>query len=420
MQIALFILYFLLFSAIFHAFKLNKNTGLPSILLIIIFGVKVVASSVNLYFHNNILSHSDVSFFHWQSIGELQTFKTNPKAFLNEWLFNWGEAEGRLNFFKRENNPFWSNLGSLFHGKFMVLSNILSFGHIYVNVIFYNVFFFWGQLLLYKTFYQLQPQKKWLYLVSIFFIPSVLFWCSGIHKDGWILTAIGFICYFGLKYKNTFSIQALLIVLINLCLLFIIRYFYFLCFLPPLFLWIFSKYTHQKMRFFLLSYVLFFTLFFTLQYIFPSLDPMQIVANKQSDFLTLSGFTDIYLPKLENSFWSYIQCLPYALYHILLLPNFSIHDPIRYQIAALDSYLIFITILVAFRFIKKTHLNTSYYLFLLFFSISIYLFIGFTIPNEGALVRYKSEFTALLIPTLIALSEIPFLKRFYVADHQIN
>jgi hypothetical protein len=360
-----------------------------------------------------------VSFFHWQSIGELQTFKTNPKAFLNEWLLNWGEAEGRLNFFKRENNPFWSNLGSLFHGKFMVLSNILSFGHIYVNVIFYNVFFFWGQLLLYKTFYQLQPQKKWLYLVSIFFIPSVLFWCSGIHKDGWILTAIGFICYFGLKFKNSSSVKVIFIILFNLLLLFTIRYFYFLCFLPPFFLWIFSKYTNQKMRFFMLSYVLFFTLFFTLQYIFPSIDPMQIVANKQSDFLTLSGFTDIYLPKLENSFCSYIQCLPYALYHILLLPNFSFHDPLRYQIAALDSYLIFITILIAFRYIKKNHLNTSYYLFLLFFSISIYLFIGFTIPNEGALVRYKSEFTALLIPTLIALSEIPFLKRFYTPENRV-
>jgi hypothetical protein len=146
---------------------------------------------------------------------------------------------------------------------------------------------------------------------------------------------------------------------------------------------------------------------------------MQIVANKQSDFLTLSGFTDIYLPKLENSFWSYIHCLPYALYHIFLLPNFSFHDPLRYQIAALDSYLIFITILIAFRYIKKNHLNTSYYLFLLFFSISIYLFIGFTIPNEGALVRYKSEFTALLIPTLIALSEIPFLKRFYTQENKI-
>jgi hypothetical protein len=45
----------------------------------------------------------------------------------------------------------------------------------------------------------------------------------------------------------------------------------------------------------------------------------------------------------------------------------------------------------------------------------MYLFIGYTIPNCGALVRYKSEFTALLIPALVALSEVPFLKRFYVA-----
>jgi hypothetical protein len=41
------------------------------------------------------------------------------------------------------------------------------------------------------------------------------------------------------------------------------------------------------------------------------------------------------------------------------------------------------------------------------------LFIGYTIPNCGALVRYKSAFTCLLIPSLVALSEVPFLARFY-------
>jgi hypothetical protein len=53
---------------------------------------------------------------------------------------------------------------------------------------------------------------------------------------------------------------------------------------------------------------------------------------------------------------------------------------------------------------------------LLFFGATVYLFIGYTIPNAGALVRYKSEFTVVLLSALVGLSEVPFLKRLYSKD----
>ena len=52
------------------------------------------------------------------------------------------------------------------------------------------------------------------------------------------------------------------------------------------------------------------------------------------------------------------------------------------------------------------------YFIVLLFALSMYIFIGYTIPNAGALVRYKSEFTILLLASLVALSEVKWLNEY--------
>ena len=47
-----------------------------------------------------------------------------------------------------------------------------------------------------------------------------------------------------------------------------------------------------------------------------------------------------------------------------------------------------------------------------FFAFSMYIFIGYTIPNCGALVRYKSEFTVLLLACFVALSDYEKLNKY--------
>lgn len=391
---------------------IKQHTGLSNLQLQLLFALKLLAGVVNLYIHNNVFSTSDAAFYYWQSMGELQIALQRPSHFIHEWLFNWGDITGRYNIFNKENTPYWSNLGSLFHGKFMTLSNILSFGHFYVNVIFYNFFFFIGQLLLYKSFYTLRPDKKYLLLITIFLIPSILFWCSGIHKDGWVLTALGILAYYTIKLQNKYQVHYLSIVLCALLFLLLIRYFYFVCIVPAYLLWIFTQNKQNKFGIYTIAYLSIVLLFLTYGYLDPTHNPMMIIINKQQEFLTLKGISDVKVNILEPSIWSFISNAPRALYHILLLPDFNLSDPIRYQIASLDSMLVCIFIGIGFMYFKLKNTNHSFLLFALYFSITVYVFIGYTIPNSGAIVRYKSEFTALLLPTLVCLSEIPWLDRF--------
>ena len=409
MQLFLFIFYFALTSYILYRLKLHRDTGISSAVLLLLFALKIGAGVLNLYLHNNVFTNSDAAFYHWQSMEELKVAGQHPIAFLQEWLFNWGDISGRINFLQRENTPYWSNLGSLFHGKFMTLSNLLSFGHIYVNVIFYNVFFFIGQVFLYKTFFTLRPDKKELLIFSIFLIPSILFWCSGIHKDGWILAALGCLTFATLKIHYKFKPRYVFIILSSLFFILIIRYFYFICILPAYLLWIFTKDNPKRVPIYLMCYALFALAFLCYGYLDPTHNPMWLIINKQKDFLALNGISDFHLNELEPTVSSFLQNLPQAIYHILIMPIFKLEAPLRYQMASLDSLFVAGLILLTVIHIKRSNLNSSFYLFGVFFSITVYLFIGYTIPNSGALVRYKSEFTALLLPSLICLSEIPLL-----------
>lgn len=370
---------------------------------------------LNLQVHYNDFVTNDVGFYHIQSLKDLSVLQHEPTKFLQNWLFKWGDASGRMNLFKPENMSFWSSIGMQFHYKYMTLSNIFSMGSIHVNVIFYNLLYFAGQLALYKTVYRIQPEKKLWFLVSIFLIPSVLFWCSGIHKDGLILAAVGFVFYFLHRFLTQHRKLDILYVLLFLIMLSTVRYFYVLIILPGLFGWVVFHQKQQQFLKFCILYILAIFVLFNIDQLLPAIQPLQLISNKQSDFKRAIGYSDMRTPDLLPTWSSYVKNFPIALQHIFLQPSFSWQAPIKYQLAALDAIVVLaLIILFAVHVRRNTSKQTSsqaIFYTMLFIGISVYIFIGYTIPNCGALVRYKSEFTVLLLTGLIGLSDIPTVKK---------
>jgi hypothetical protein len=294
----------------------------------------------------------------------------------------------------------------------MTLATIISFGHQYVNVVIYNLPFFIGQLLLYKAFYRQQPEKKWLFVLVIFLVPSVLFWCSGIHKDGWVLTAFGLIFYSLSRYISDRKSKYLIALLAGLFLLFIVRYFYFIALMPLLVLWIISRNSKYLPVFYAAALLVTAALFFNIHRFLPAVNPMKMVQSRQTEFLGLIGYSDMKTPRLENNFSSYAQHFTTALNHVFLRPTLKFPDLRKYQVSAVDNYLILLLLISLLIFIKRKNFRNGLLLSSFLFACSMYLFIGYTIPNCGALVRYKSEFTVLLLAAAVGLSELPFLYRF--------
>ncbi len=88
---------------------------------------------------------------------------------------------------------YWSDVNSFAVCRFNVLFYLMGFGSFLGNTIVMNVVLYAGVWRFYKLLVQeFQAQEKPLAVVLLF-IPSVLFWGSGILKDGWCLTASFFI-----------------------------------------------------------------------------------------------------------------------------------------------------------------------------------------------------------------------------------
>lgn len=414
MQYLLFIFYLCFFSLFFYSFRFNKETGLSSWMIIFIFLTKVMFGCMNLYFLNREYLSTDSTGFYWQSIGELRHMHENPEAFFKEWLFNWGEMRGRFNFLNKENMVFYNHLGTLLLMKFMTFSNILSFGHQYVNVIFFNVVFFSGQLALYKVFYLKDTANKWWYVGCVFLIPSVLFWCSSINKDGFMLCSIGLLVYSTYRYLSHKKASWILAILVSMLLVFITRYFYFLCLLPPYLLWLFGKNVKNKVVLFGIVYFAIICIFFNAKYLNPHLDPMKMVQQRQLEFILSKGRSEISMPVLSSSWLNYVKAIPVSLNHVFMQPSyFNWHD-LHYKLAALDNYLILGFLLFFLIQVKRKKMNDSFYLFMFAFALSSYLFIGFTISNVGAIVRYKSEFTLMLLSALIGMAELKTYRSLFI------
>jgi hypothetical protein len=76
-------------------------------------------------------------------------------------------------------------------------------------------------------------------------------------------------------------------------------------------------------------------------------------------------------------------------------------------LSTLENYLLLVLIVLGCTKLKHTNRTQRQFLTLIFsFSILLALFIGWTVPIVGAIVRYKVILIGLLIPSLIALWKI--------------
>ena len=83
---------------------------------------------------------------------------------------------------------------------YLSLKYIEEFLHLYyINIIFYSFISMFGPIAIYRVMNDVYPAKKWQLLIAVFLIPSFLFWCSGIHKDGLIFSCTAVIVFHLIK-----------------------------------------------------------------------------------------------------------------------------------------------------------------------------------------------------------------------------
>jgi hypothetical protein len=393
-------LYLLLFCFLITRISFFVKSNINKKILVAIFIIKVAAGFAYAFFYQlpAYRINSDTFRFFAYSTKETDLLLRNPLGFLKD-LFSYSyQSSG--NIFSGENS-YWNDLKSNVIIKLMAVFNVFSFTNYYINIVFFNFLFLFGLIGFYRLMQLYSTTNKWLLIGSIFLIPSFLFWCSGVHKDGLIFSAAGLaFWYFNLCLSKTFTLLRVLILAGLFMLIFSLRNYVCFALLLSFFGWYFATKSNKKTAF-IYVYAFCIVLFFVSPFLHPKLNFPKYITLKQQEFKKLNGGSAVVVQDLEPQFSSFIKYFPNAVDMAFLRPHISEIKNKSYIPAILENLIILIIPVICFAFKKENFQLNNFSLACLCFAFSILLITGYTITFSGAVVRYKS----LILPFLIA----PFL-----------
>jgi hypothetical protein len=386
-----------------------KNTAINQKVLLGLFLIKVIAGiaigwvAIHIYGPGN--DYWDVNDYARE---EYQLLLTNPGKYLTN-IFT-SDYEGGYTGIFNSFDSYWNDLKGNIVIKLVSVFNIFSRGDYYINSLFFNFIVFFGHVILYRLFIKVFPGRQLWVIIGCFLLPSTLYFVSGIHKDGIVFLMLAVLIYsvYQSLSKNRFTVKRLSYILTSLILLFLVRNFVLLALLPALFAWILSAKTQwNTVIIFTLVYLLSGMLFFNISSLVAKINPPEIIVKKQTEYLKLpNAATQIGLTPLQPTFKSFAANAPQAIGHILLLP-YPGKQPVNSLLPFSFELFFYLFLLLRLHFFWRKDAatcNKPFLFFVLFFTCTVFLFIGYIVPNIGSLVRYRSLFYPFIItPVLCCL-----------------
>lgn len=369
--------------------KLIKN-GFNSRFIIIFFIAKCLAGIAYTYIAIKYIPKADVPVLFADGLELYNTLLKNPTAFLG--MLHDTFYINDLNLVNTDSSFIQSAFGGIRFLHFFF--DLFSFGNIYTNTILFNglaawaFLRFWGFII---NVLKLEAAGIWFFLM-----PSAFFYTTTIFKEG--ISFILIVTMLPIIYRLFKSFTA--IRFSTFILLFIILFFFkpltAVTFLGALAIWgLMTAFPHKKKLIAGLFGIITISGFFLLKYINHLLDLPQYIINRQQEFSTLEANSKIPVAILEPNFGSFMQALPTVLNNVFLKPLPGEGGKSMYYTFTIEIFC-FWALLLATWFKNKFKANFSsisplvWALFLC--GMANLIIIGYTIPNIGAITRYRSIF----------------------------
>jgi hypothetical protein len=295
--------------------------------------------------------------------------------------------------------------------KGLAVLNLLSGKNYYTDVLLFEFLTIAGPLLLFKLLAREFPQRTGMNFLLIFFIPSIVFWCSGIRAEALLLLGMVSLIYNGLAYTRNGGVRHIAGILAGLLVLLLIRYQFLIFFLPAYFAFIYSA--GKKVSgpvFFNRVYVILILIFISSLFLPPAFQLSRPLQQAQQGFFLLKGNTRYTLDSLEPGPVSFLKILPQAIANSSLRPWPWEGKNLLQSVSAVEVLLLLAGLLYYMTGPRRKEqvAHPLYWLFL-FYGLSQLVGIGYTVPFPGAIVRYRS--IAFLLLYLFLFAGNPLVQR---------
>lgn len=308
--------------------------------------------------------------------------------------------------------------------RFHALVRLVSFGIAPVHIMFYNFISLIGILYLIKFIKNFIQKKDELILIAFGLVPGITFWVSGMHKDGFGLTALGIFLYSIYNILNhDYRWRNFIAVALSIFVMAILRGYISIILAPSIiaFCWTFVNRKNTILKF-ILVHILYFGSIYAAGRIVPEANAIDYLVFLQQEFLKLEvSSSTIPLTSLHPNLFSVISVLPEGIAHSLFRPYlWEIGSVLQLSSAMENALLILLLIVVVVFFREKKKLNYPFILLCIFYVVELYSLIGIIVPNMGAIVRYKCTAELFWILLIIYLVDYNRVRAFITRKLDTN
>ncbi|MDQ3110720.1 MAG: hypothetical protein M3R17_12575 [Bacteroidota bacterium] len=353
----------------------------------------------------------------------------NPGYFMRE-IFQ-SPSMTNLLLFDQETGYPWGYMyfdsGSWFVAKLLSPFLFVAFKSYLVSTVVLSWFSFIGTWKLFKMLVRYYPKLEGRMAFSILFVPSVLFWGSGISKDTFTFAAV---CWFivgldGVFISKIHRLRNVCILLISAFILISIKPYILICLLPGAFVWIlYTRISKMSSKFLKVAAIpLIYVFSFAVGYGVLSLlgnrlgkfsiEKMLVTASVtqkdlKQDYYHGSSFD---IGDFEPTIGGMMSKAPAAMTVGLFRPFvWEARNPVMLA-SGLENLLFLLMALgigagLLFNLKKffRILMDNPFLIFLLSYSILFSLLVGLSTSNFGALVRFKIPFLPFFVCALLLMN----------------
>ena len=296
--------------------------------------------------------------------------------------------------------------------RFNALLWPISLGNIYTHVLFMCFLSLCGLTALYRLLVNHIREKQLPLFIVIFLWPSVLFWCSGVLKDGLIVWALYLLLYVGLDRDkiNRRNMGYVLVIAGLIALLLVTKYYVVLALIPAIIGMSIQGFRQsiKSVHAHSLAIALCFIMMIGSSVIGFSPNGIDIIQAKREEALKAAILGDakhyLFVDNMENTALGFIRKIPEALANGLFRPFlWETGNSPFIALTALENLVLMLLIIGVIAFPDKKQFNDSKVWILISFVICLALIIGFTTPISGGIVRYKTAFIPAFCSALVML-----------------
>jgi hypothetical protein len=321
-----------------------------------------------------------------------------------------------------DESTYYFNTANITMVKIAAVFNLLTFNSFFGTGFIFCFFSYLGLWRIFLVFYKAYPNIG-MQFTYMLYIPSVVFWSSGILKDGFCMGCLGLIIYHveALKLNDKKILLRILFILISFYLIWLIKSYIVLCLILPLLFWKYSfnfiklkeKISAKKLLFLNIILIYFIYRFGKIKQRIQSISLEELytlIIKTRAGFISSSDTdaSSFSLGEFSATISGFLLQMPKAVNAVLFRPYIWETKKIFSLVAATESLLFLICTIwvikkVGLKLSLKCFISNPDILFCFFFTILFAAALGLSVSNFGALVRFKIQFMPFFVIGLLLI-----------------